>query len=153
MPSRVANCFDVSVIVCSYQFNHSDPSGHNKFEIKVNASAARAAEHAGAAAAAATTTASVGDKTTDPTKLDQAVKELQQKYSQLEKKKLDAKAKLDNACDNETKRALQVEFATANIASAGAKKDWEAALHFRRQMLTNKFQFDHKKGTVVKSIN
>ena len=115
-----------------------------------SSSSSSSSSAAAAGAAAATTTASVGDKTTDPTKLDQAVKELQQKYSQLEKKKLDAKAKLDNACDNETKRALQVEFATANIASAGAKKDWEAALHFRRQMLTNKFQFDHKKGTVVK---
>ena len=52
--------------------------GNKKFEIKVNASAARAAEHAGAAAAAATTTASVGDKTTDPTKLDQAVEKFLQ---------------------------------------------------------------------------
>ena len=57
--------------------------GHHKFEIKVNASAARAAEHAGAAAAAATTTASVGDKTTDPTKLDQAVEKFLQQ--QLER--------------------------------------------------------------------
>ena len=71
-----------------------------------SSSSSSSSSAAAAGAAAATTTASVGDKTTDPTKLDQAVKELQQKYSQLEKKKLDAKAKLDNACDNETKREI-----------------------------------------------
>ena len=45
-------------------------------------------------------------------------------------------------------------FSRRPSTAYGVYRFWFAnnntSLHFRRQMLTNKFQFDHKKGTVVK---